>query len=211
MTAKTAKILAMLQMQEEINVKVNPNWRQAANPWYRAIWIECAEMLDYCDWTWWKKEHFNVEQLKLEVVDVWHFAMSALLSTGRPLNDLAEETNQLLSCPAPATDIKEAIERLALSTLQTHQVDLPAFAGVMEQAKLSLDELFRLYTAKHVLNGFRQDHGYREGRYIKTWNGKQDNEHLAEIMTSSDIGQSDFATKLYQRLEERYSMSKTNC
>jgi hypothetical protein len=28
---------------------------------------------------------------------------------------------------------------------------------------------------KNILNQFRQDHGYKEGIYIKVWNGEEDN------------------------------------
>ena len=36
------QLLVMLEMQDAMNSRVNPDWRQAGNAWYRAIWTECA-------------------------------------------------------------------------------------------------------------------------------------------------------------------------
>ena len=39
---------------------------------------------------------------------------------------------------------------------------------------------------KNVLNFFRQDNGYKDGSYIKLWDGKEDNQHLVELTTELD-------------------------
>ena len=49
------KILEMLQMQADMNARVDADWRSRGREWYRAIWIECAELMDhYGGWKWWK-------------------------------------------------------------------------------------------------------------------------------------------------------------
>ncbi|MFT7292895.1 MAG: hypothetical protein ACI87Q_000741, partial [Pseudohongiellaceae bacterium] len=35
-------------------------------------------------------------------------------------------------------------------------------------------------------NFFRQDHGYKDGSYIKIWQGQEDNVHLVDILASAD-------------------------
>jgi hypothetical protein len=57
---------------------------------------------------------------------------------------------------------------------------------------------------KNVLNFFRQDHGYKEGTYIKVWGGREDNEHLVEICARLDIVSSTFQQDVYQGLKQRY-------
>ena len=47
------QLRVMLEMQDAMNAHVNPEWRSAGNAWYRAIWTECAEMLDHYGWKWW--------------------------------------------------------------------------------------------------------------------------------------------------------------
>ena len=49
------QIATMLELQDSMNAKVNKEWREQNFEWYRAIWIECAELLDHHGWKWWKK------------------------------------------------------------------------------------------------------------------------------------------------------------
>lgn len=44
-TAKV-QISQMLKMQDAMNSRVSETWRANNYEWYRAIWVECAEMLD---------------------------------------------------------------------------------------------------------------------------------------------------------------------
>jgi hypothetical protein len=69
---------------------------------------------------------------------------------------------------------------------------------------MDLDELFRQYVGKNTLNFFRQDHGYKEGSYIKEWHGEEDNEVLAQLVNTLDAGADNFQTLLYKALEEKY-------
>ena len=69
---------------------------------------------------------------------------------------------------------------------------------------MSLDELYRGYVGKNVLNFFRQDHGYKDGSYVKQWNGREDNEHLVDILTTLDSESPSFKDDLYTGLKTRY-------
>ena len=62
-----------------------------------------------------------------------------------------------------------------------------------------------LYVGKNVLNLFRQDHGYRDGRYRKSWQGREDNEVLAELLPGLDSDARDFRDVLYRALAARYA------
>ncbi len=201
------QILTMLEMQDAMNSKVNPDWRNAGSEWYRAIWTECAEMLDHYGWKWWKHQQPDMDQVKLEIVDIWHFAMSDLLITGESTESVATLIEEELSRPAKSDDIRQSIESLALVTLQTHSAHVSEFASLMECAGLSFDELFRMYVGKNVLNFFRQDHGYKDGSYIKVWNGREDNEHLADILAALNPDETGFADQVYQHLEAAYPSS----
>jgi hypothetical protein len=70
-------------------------------------------------------------------------------------------------------------------------------------AKLSLDDLYQLYICKNVLNWFRQDNGYADGRYEKIWAGREDVEHMRELAQNLDEFD---GSSLYQALETRYKM-----
>ena len=198
------KILTMLELQDAMNRKVNPEGRQAGYAWYRAIWTECAGMLDHYGWKWWKHQKPDMEQVHLEIIDIWHFALSDLILKNDSLETAADRALEGLSNPLPGDDFREAIENMAMDTIADRSAPIERFSGLMKLADLGFDELFKTYVGKNVLNIFRQDHGYKEGSYIKIWNGREDNEHLAEIMATLDTDADGFKDTLYQRLETVY-------
>jgi C_GCAxxG_C_C family probable redox protein len=198
------KILTMLELQDAMNRKVNPDWRDAGYPWYRAIWTECAEMLDHFGWKWWKHHKPDMQQVHLEIVDIWHFALSDLILHNNTLEEAAEQALSGLEHPGEAGEIRATIESLAMAAIQSQSADIGQFANVMRAADLDFDELFKTYVGKNVLNFFRQDHGYKEGSYIKMWHGREDNEHLAEVLARLDADSPDFSDQVYRQLEQAY-------
>ena len=194
----------MAVLQDRYNREVHPEWRTRGYAYYRAVWIECAELLDHFGWKWWKRQDGNLEQVRLEVVDIWHFGLSDLLRAGRVDQALADRMTAR-SAPAAGGDLRGAAEALALATLRARAFDVDAFVELMNAVPMSLDELHDLYIGKNVLNAFRQAHGYRDGTYVKTWDGREDNEHLSEIARSLDVALPSYADDLKAALEARYA------
>ena len=194
----------MLELQDAMNSRINNDWRDAGNEWYRAIWIECAEMLDHYGWKWWKHQQPDMEQVFLEVVDIWHFMLSDVLQNTSDKQELAARLALHFEQASEAQPLPLAIEQLALRTLSHKAADLPAFVTLLQAVSLSPDDLYRGYVGKNVLNFFRQDHGYRDGSYEKLWNGREDNEYLVESVAELDSDSASFQEELYQRLEQHY-------
>lgn len=68
---------------------------------------------------------------------------------------------------------------------------------------LSLEDLYKKYIGKNVLNIFRQNHGYKDGSYIKIWNGLEDNEVLTSLLNDLDCDEHLF-DNVYKQLESSY-------
>ncbi len=198
------QLMVMLDMQDAMNAHVNPDWRNAGNAWYRAIWTECAEMLDHYGWKWWKHQQPELDQVRLELVDIMHFAMSDYLLQDDDKATVAARIEAELNAPRQHDDIRAAIESMALSTIAEHSMHFSDFASIMALIEMDFDQLYRMYVGKNVLNFFRQDHGYKQGSYIKTWDGREDNEHLAELLASLDSNSQSFRDDVYQGLAARY-------
>ncbi|MFV8782736.1 dUTP diphosphatase [Microbulbifer sp. SA54] len=194
----------MLSLQDEINTLVNSDWRGQNFAWYRAIWVESAELLDHYGWKWWKKQEPEMEQVKLELVDIWHFGLSLELQQGTPAQVAEKMQAVLAATDRSAADFKEDLESFTLNTLSTKQFDLNGFAQLLTDVDMTFDDLYRRYVGKNVLNRFRQDNGYKDGSYRKTWAGKEDNEHLAEIAQGLDTNAADYSAQLYRALDGRY-------
>jgi len=199
------QILTMLELQDAMNSKVNKNWVDQGFAWYRAIWVECAELLDHYGWKWWKKQTPDADQVKLELVDIWHFGLSILLLESSSEAEISAAVEQDLANAKPSGDFREDLEAFTLATLQSKGFDVASFATLMAGIDLSFDELYTRYVGKNVLNFFRQDNGYQDGSYRKQWGGKEDNEHLVEAVAELDHTSPLFKDDLYQALEQRYA------
>ena len=205
-------VLNMLQMQHRMNTRVHEHWIAQNFEWYRAAWIECGELMDHVGYKWWKKQTPDMEQVRLEVVDIWHFGLSALFDAETDLKQLAEQiVTDFTSVENPAPEgvsavarIHEATEALAQHALASKAFSVPLFARLMQACELSAEGLYRHYVGKNVLNFFRQDHGYQEGTYVKEWQGREDHEHLSELLESLDDGAADFPDQVYRALASRY-------
>ena len=114
-------IVNMLRMQHRMNTRVHEDWIAQRFEWYRATWIECGELMDHVGYKWWKKQTPDMEQVRLEVVDIWHFGMSALFEPGIDIEALADRIHVEFAEALPdqradqpvVTRIQRATESLA--------------------------------------------------------------------------------------------------
>lgn len=203
-TVATTQISQMLAMQDAMNSRVSDTWRENGYEWYRAIWVECAEMLDHHGWKWWKHQEIDVAQVQLELVDIFHFGLSLRLMTGASVDEITSSLVSELATKGSEQDFKLALEQLASAAVSQREFNAQAFADCMRLMAMNLDELFRQYVGKNTLNFFRQDYGYKEGTYTKVWHGKEDNEVLADVLSKLDSSASDFQQQVYDALAENY-------
>lgn len=193
-TLTQTQVASMLSLQHTLNSVVNPNWIAANYPWGRAILVEAVEALDHIGWKWWKgAPPWSATQIKLELIDIWHFGLSMILQESAGDQTLASKT---LSTYLEATELQgpdmtaglslQDLFQLIAGTGAQHQFNGAAFIGAMQNLGLSWSELYTTYVAKNVLNLFRQANGYKDGTYIKMWNGKEDNEVLEFIMKGNE-------------------------
>jgi hypothetical protein len=143
--------------------------------------------------------------VQLEIVDIWHFGMSALFERSKPVNAIAAEiAGEIEKFTDSNLGVREATEALALHSLETKDFSIAAFWQLMAASELDFNTLYKSYVGKNVLNFFRQDNGYQDGSYIKQWQGREDNEHLIELVATLDSSSDDFSDLVYAALAERY-------
>jgi len=196
------KILLMLQLQAQLNESTNgEDWTKGVTKngkainWRRCIYMECAEMVDSFSWKHWKSinKEPDWDNLQIEVIDVWHFIMSLAIEDYSKnlkggIEDLAINISQL---PSFSTIDKRnnnfgfqdkvihKVENIIRLSLEEGDLKLEnmfsEFFDLVVMSGLDLETLYRLYVGKNILNQFRQDNGYKDGTYIKVWNGEEDN------------------------------------
>lgn len=220
------KIAEMVTLQQSLNDMTNgENWEAGITKngkkinWQRCIYMECAETIDSFGWKHWKNIEVATdwENLKIEVVDIWHFVMSLALQEykQKELGTIEDLVAQMIALPHFSLLIQEEeigsedevmalVEAVMRDSLEK-KLNLPRlledFFILVSQSGLNLDSLYKLYIGKNILNSFRQDHGYKDGSYIKVWSGEEDNVVMSRILDeSNDIT----AKELYKRLSAEY-------
>lgn len=189
-------LLSMLALQDSLNRKVNPDWITAGYPWMRAIAVEGVEALEHVGWKWWKAPPAtNADQVKLELVDIWHFVLSHMLVCTQGSCDLAAEilAEYLVDMNfedkhkdlVGAATVQDLFEMIVASASGPKQFNGAAFVCLLERFGMNWEDVYKMYVGKNVLNMFRQDNGYKDGTYIKVWFGREDNEVLAGIMDAN--------------------------
>ena len=223
------KILLMLQLQAQLNEATNGSkWVDGITKngkvinWRRCIYMECAEMVDSFAWKHWKDidAQPDWDNLQIEVVDVWHFIISlgiehySKMLKGN-IEELAINISQMdafaklegaTSTFGSQEEVIERVEHIMALVLSREELDLEGLIGeffaLSAMSGLNLQTLYRLYVGKNILNQFRQDHGYKDGSYIKIWDGEEDNVIMKHIWEqNSDIK----PDALYKELEKLYA------
>lgn len=210
------QLATMLSLQNKMNTKVNPQWLTAGYGYLRAAMVESVEAIEHHGWKWWKAQQKDLPQLQMELVDIWHFALSASIIDYQ--GDV-RATADALAAQLAQTSVQVQFDGTEYHPVQQSLLDnlelmaglcaakrfsVPLFMHIAGQSEMSSDELFRQYVGKNVLNFFRQDNGYKAGTYIKEWQGREDNEHLVEVLAALDINHEGYADQVYAGLAERY-------
>ena len=212
-----AQALALVRLQDVHNRRANENWIVPGFPQLRGMLVEAVEALDHHGWKWWSSQPCDFSQMQVELVDILHFLLSHVISEcdgdlEAAAAALVEYSNpELSSCifdgreyAVGSCDIPQLLELIAAFAV-CRRANLPLLEATFRACGLNWDSVVNLYTAKHVLAIFRQNHGYKEGFYTKIWAGREDNIHLVELASFLDSAASDFQLRLYQKLEERYA------
>lgn len=217
MTISEFQLVSMLELQDGMNSKVNPDWVAANNNWYRAIQVEGVEAIEHHGWKWWKKQGCDMAQLRMELVDIWHFMLSAVIQNKRgnvalaKLDMMAElnlyqktvqfDNQYYLLAQLSLLDKLDLLVGLATA----RRTSLALFDSLLADCGMDWPMLFKQYVGKNVLNVFRQDHGYKAGTYIKIWDGREDNEHLVEVLEVIELDSATVRDELYDALKARYA------
>ena len=211
-----AQAATMLKLQDHLNTMINPDWVNGGARFLRAAFVESAEALEHYGWKWWKKQTIDLPQVQMELVDILHFYLShTIVEAGGSTAGAAEALVADLATPASVTldgkayaldalnvpELLELIGGLAVCGRASFKV----LEQTMTACDMSWNDAYTQYVSKNVLNLFRQRHGYKEGTYIKIWNGEEDNVVLARLMAALDPAQADFADQIQERLEQAYA------
>ena len=174
-----------IEQQKKVDASIKHNGEYMPR---LAALAEVIEKLDHLGMisTWKKQPSPDLKQAFMEGVDVFAFIMSASIQEGwdNTLKDYVyylKEYNDLTS--------KELFHRLLSAINDFDGVDYELAHGlallIVINERLynkTAEDLFYYYMGKQALTQFRQANGYKTGDYVKNWAGKEDNEHLTDML-----------------------------
>jgi hypothetical protein len=152
----------------------------------------------------------------MELVDIWHFGLShtiiKAIKTGEDEVEVLSDTDYPVFFHDGIYRYRELPlinnVKLLVGMAMANEFDAGLFYKICEQANLPVEELYKQYLSKNVLNFFRQDNGYKDGSYVKVWyDEREDNQHLVEIMDACDINAPDVDEVIYTNLKQRYQQN----
>ena len=218
---RSDKFVQMLNMQARLNDLTNGDeWMSGRTKegriirWDLALMLEGVELLDSLNWKHWKDingEH-DIDNAKMELVDMWHFFLSMCYDDDVKLNDLKVvidsfvDKDLILTKESIITHLTKHTQSLFEVVCNTDKIICRKHIIMYELLmlgnglKMNFDEVFKLYLGKNVLNIFRTNNGYKEGTYVKIWNDKEDNVILKEMLDSGISNE----TELMEELQLRY-------
>ena len=221
------KLEEMFLLQKKLNDSTNgKNWELGLNKfgkeinWLRCIHMEVAELIESTPWKHWKNINSapDMNKIHVELADSCHFLMSYILQETNVPKAVSLVNTHCIYEIFQEVDVKLMVkeaEKLSYISLAIDTGNMPSFSGIerfIDQffrcckiSGLSFMWLQKLYIGKNCLNQFRQDNGYKEGSYIKVWNGNEDNVVMVSLLENmDDVGFDD----LYGKLKEEYSKCK---
>lgn len=219
----------MFLLQQKLNDETNGvGWESGYTKndkiinWKRCTYMECAELIDSFSWKHWKNIDAPIdwENAVIEIVDIWHFIMSMILEdyTTNQKGDIDKLVSDILdvhgfekftkepyspgnvSSMEIINDIEKIINRTTGYNVDIYDGLLRDYFTLSLKCGVNLQILYKYYTAKNVLNKFRQDHGYKEGTYKKVWGRKEDNEVMLTLLEDKLLS----PDALYKKLETVY-------
>ena len=169
---------AMVELQHKFNEQTIENYLDKNLNWNSAIIAESGELLDSLGYKWWKKQEPDMENVKVEAIDLLHFVISQKIQ-----NVGLEQTIEGFEYYFTTDEIVKNTSFIELIDILNYG-DYDRFEimkAIFEQLNMSNEDVYIAYIVKNCLNKFRQDNGYKDGSYIKDWNGKEDNVIAYEI------------------------------
>ncbi|CAB0150786.1 hypothetical protein PSI9734_01225 [Pseudidiomarina piscicola] len=194
-----AQARQLVAMQIAFNQVIDPDYPEAPKVKrddVKAILVELGEYFEHTAYKWWKKQSADWAQANMELIDILHFAISDAVEhacrNGKTTEAALESVAQLMlksfANNAGVQDGKELVAALAADG----SASVPLVCGEQFFDKLltmlvdaygDADTVYLTYIGKNALNNLRQQRGYKQGTYIKMWNGEEDNEVMMRLLS----------------------------
>ncbi|RXJ86923.1 dUTP diphosphatase [Arcobacter sp. CECT 8985] len=180
----------MVTMQNQFNMQVHKEWHKQGYNWQSAIIAESGELLESWGYKWWKKQEPDLENVKVEAIDILHFIISEQIQIHTNVFGIEQKletaimltSNKFRTIFETSFDFETDIEKNIDGIIKEDSCEkLHQLKSLFTNIDMTNEDIYIAYIVKNCLNKFRQDKGYKSGHYVKNWNGREDNAVAFEI------------------------------
>lgn len=199
----------MVELQHQFNKQVAEDYLYKSFNWNSAIIAESGELLDSLGYKWWKKQEPDMENVKVEAIDLLHFVISDRIQKNKKMFSEKESLEMtFVELYNEFNNVKvlrdySTLEDMIFYLIATNSYRINVMKRIFTKLEMSNEDVYISYITKNCLNKFRQDNGYKDGSYIKNWNGREDNIVAFEIANEWGADEELFE-QLYLDLETYY-------
>lgn len=199
----------MVELQHQFNKQVAEDYLDKNFNWNSAIIVESGELLDSLGYKWWKKQEPDMENVKVEAIDLLHFVISDRIQKNKKMFSEKESLEMtFVELYTEFNNVKvlrdySTLEDMIFYLIATNSYRINVMKRIFTKLEMSNEDVYIAYITKNCLNKFRQDNGYKDGSYIKNWNGREDNIVAFEIANEWGADEELFE-QLYLDLETYY-------
>lgn len=172
-------LLSIVEMQDSLNVLINPEWITAKQDWQSAMFAESIEAIESIDLN--DSSKTDIPNIIVELIDLVHFNISVLLelnagdktllSSNLYRMILSNNKDGLLLPIDDDADILADLTKINSLVLKGEYVaTLSETFKCLGRLNVTFEESYNIYLAKNALNIVRQKFGYKTGEYVKMWN-----------------------------------------
>jgi hypothetical protein len=211
------QLKVMLGLQDSMNALVFQDWKSRDLAWHRAIYVQCVELMGHMEnWKWWKHTQPDADKAVSKLVEIFHFGLSwSIVRFGQPVQ--SDSLTQAIGLRVrsavasyrwgvePTDTVRHKLVDEMVRTAGDQLFSFPAFVHLMAAIGLTFDDLFERFVANKSMSWFQQLNGSKLGTYRGVWAGKQDKEHLQEIMLElRGVEPNRLAGLVLAQLQDRY-------
>ena len=200
----------MVKLQHNLNKQTaGENYLEKNLNWNSAIIAESGELLVSLGYKWWKKQEPDMENVKVEAIDLLHFVISDRIQKNKKMYSEKESLEMtFVELYNEFNNVKvlrdySTLEDMIFYLIATNSYRINVMKRIFTKLEMSNEDVYIAYITKNCLNKFRQDNGYKDGSYIKNWNGREDNIVAFEIANEWGADEELFE-QLYLDLETYY-------
>jgi hypothetical protein len=232
-TQKLAHYLTeMIHVQDDLGLRQNTHWREKDWDFKLAALEEVIEAIEHLKWKWWKnpegvtEKDIDWEAVHYEAADVFNFLTTYLLmecSYHAVVRTFIRGYDRAQVGDFSSPSISNAMEfakDIIRSLVGYPSMDDDSYASYygeelttsyfrfLHAIGLEPARLRAIYLAKAELNIFRWENGFKDGTYIRTWNGVKDDVFLKKIVNMTNEEDPNYRTYIYQSIQSIYSQVK---